>query len=138
MTYRFLRVSALAGVTLALAAPAVASAHGRFGHHVPRADVRCAAIAAGRTPARLTTDQAAALKAACDTHAAAMTAAEDAYTPATQPAADAYTAAATSLRDQQRTAEQALRSACAADRHAQRCTDGPHHLFCPPSHTPQH
>src|SRR3954467_3554422 len=90
MTHRFLRASALAGVTLALAAPGVASAHGRFGHHVPRAEVRCAAIAAGRTPARLTSDQAAALKPACDSYAAAVAAAQDAYTSATQPAEDAY------------------------------------------------
>src|SRR4051794_6867663 len=116
MTYRILRASALTAAALALATPGVAAAHG---HHGPRAALRCAGLESGRVPARVTTDQATALKGACDTYAAAVKAADDAYPAAATPAADAYRTTAQSLR----TAEQTRRSACAADRHAQACSD---------------
>jgi hypothetical protein len=116
MTFRFARAAAVAGALLTLAAPGVAAAHGRHGL---RPAVRCAAVEAGYVPHGASADQASALKAACDTYAAAVKAADDAFATTAQPAADAVK----SVRDQLRTAKQARRSACAADRTAQACTD---------------
>src|SRR3954447_11100167 len=125
MTSRLARLLPALVMLLALALPAVASAHGGDRDRgVGQRDGRsCRAVTNGRVPRGLTAAQAQALATACTTRADALTAARTAFDTATASALATFRATATPLVTQVRTAEQAKRTACRADRASQACTD---------------
>jgi len=124
MTARPARLLLAAVMLLALAVPAVASAHGGRdrdrGFHKGRA---CRAVENGRVPRGLTAAQAQALATACTTRANAIAAARTAFTTATASAQADYRTAATPLVQEVSTAERAKRAACRPDRASQGCAD---------------
>jgi hypothetical protein len=122
MTTRLARLLLAAVMLLALALPAVASAHGGRDHD--RGNGRtCRAVQNGRVPRGLTGAQAQALAAACTTRANAIAAARTAFDTATAPALQTFRTTVTPLVTQVRTAERAKRTACHADRASQACAD---------------
>ena len=124
MISRFARLLLATAMLLALALPAVASAHRGRDHDRGLSSARvCRAVENGRVPRGLTAAQAQALATACTTRANALTAAATAFDTATASARATYRATVTPLVAQVRTAEQAKRTACRADRASQACTD---------------
>jgi hypothetical protein len=124
VTTRIFSRLAAVGMTLALVAPGVADAHGRKHHNGFRGDARaCAALKAGYHPKRLSEEQLAQIKTACDTYLAAVKSANETFKADTKSAADAYKAVVAQARTDFKAARDAKRSACEADRKAQACTD---------------
>src|SRR4051794_23104668 len=122
MTSRFARLLLATTMLLALALPAVASAHG--GHGRDRgADRVCRAVRNNHVPRGVTAAQAQALAAACTTRANAIAAATTAFDTATASARATYRTTVAPLAAQLRTASQAKRTACRTDRASQACSD---------------
>jgi hypothetical protein len=125
MMLRASRRLAAAGIMLTFALPGAAMAH--HGHngfrHSHARGVPCRALEAGRTPARFTADQAAALKDACTTRDAAIKAANAAFRSDTAGARATYKDAVKPLVAELKAAFKARRAACHADRASQDCAD---------------
>jgi hypothetical protein len=122
MSSRLSRLLLFTGMLLALAMPAVASAHrGHDGDH--GANRSCRAVRNGNVPRGLTAAQANAIAAACTARAGALATAATAFDTATKQASDTYKATVTPLVDKIRAAKEAKRTACRPDRTTQACTD---------------
>jgi|tagenome__1003787_1003787.scaffolds.fasta_scaffold19552548_1 hypothetical protein len=132
MTSQILRRLSVAGLTLTLAVPGAALAHGgrhhddgygHRGHRGHHARNLCHKLERGRAPHGLTAEQTQALTQACKDRDAAITAAVTTFRTATKADRDTYRAAVESAAADVRAARQAKRDACSADRASQSCTD---------------